>query len=61
VLNNIGSYVTEQKLKDSIKIKTISSKKFFTKYPLKFNVLIVDCEGFNCSLNSYYLFIYIIK
>jgi len=45
MLNNIGSYVTEKKLKDSIKIKTISSKKFFTKYPLKFNVLIVDCEG----------------
>jgi FkbM family methyltransferase len=45
VLNDIGSYVTEKKQQKSIKIKTISSKKFFTKYPLKFNVLVVDCEG----------------
>lgn len=45
MLNDIGSYVTEKKLKDTIKIKTISSKQFFIKYPLKFTALIVDCEG----------------
>jgi FkbM family methyltransferase len=46
VLNDIGSYVTSGKPKEkSIKIKTISSKTFFKKYPFKFNVLVVDCEG----------------
>ncbi len=45
----IGSYTTNKIPNDKSinykKIKTISSHDFFKKYPLKFNVLIVDCEG----------------
>ena len=46
VHNELGSFTTPIKPKEkSIKIKTISSEKFFEKYLLKFNVLVADCEG----------------
>lgn len=46
VNNEYGTYVSPNPNNDkNTKIDTISSYDFFTKYPLKFNVLIVDCEG----------------
>jgi hypothetical protein len=51
ITHDLGSYVTNKKPTEINfqKIKTISSKKFFSKYNLRFNVLIVDCEGCLCD------------
>jgi len=47
--NGIGNFTVEKNKinnnKNVINIPNITSKQFFTKYPLNFNVLIADCEG----------------
>ena len=46
--NGLGNYVIESN-KKSNNISHITSKIFFSKYDLAFNVLIVDCEGCLCK------------
>jgi FkbM family methyltransferase len=53
IKNGLGSFVTKNNNDNinTIKIKTITYKKLLDKYKLKFNVLILDCEG--CMFNLF--------
>lgn len=48
--NGYGTYVSETDGIDENTIETITYKNFCKKYNLKFNVLVVDCEGCFCDV-----------
>lgn len=47
--NGLGNYTLNEKKDGAIRIPRISSKAFFHKYNLPFNVIVVDCEACFCS------------
>lgn len=47
--NGFANYTTTKEEEGAIKIPRISTKSFFAKYNLPFNVIVVDCEGCFCD------------